>query len=270
MAALELHAYAFAATFRLADVAAAFEGAVATPDADKDRLIARFPSENDGLPRMAFIYDFGAVVFVGLNATDRARHVAALTARLTTEPHAPLTEHFLVEQLPVAQPEVRFDRVLVPEASVAVLDIVALLLAQSAVMDYYREDVDEIGQRSDRITRGLHTTGRIPESIRGLTRFIGSCMATRNDILASLALFDKPDATWDDPVLDRVYIGLREELEIDDRFRVLESKLRSIQDNLVLFVEVSQSRSAWRLEFVVVVLILVEIGLTLWTLWRGP
>jgi uncharacterized Rmd1/YagE family protein len=59
------------------------------------------------------------------------------------------------------------------------------------------------------------------------------------------------------------------ELEIDDRFRAIERKLGMIQDDLVLFVELSQTRTSWRLEVIIVVLILLELLLSLVTLVHG-
>ena len=53
------------------------------------------------------------------------------------------------------------------------------------------------------------------------------------------------------------------------RLRALEAKLRMIQENLVLLVDLSQHRSTWRLELTVVLLIFFEIMISLWQIWRG-
>jgi uncharacterized Rmd1/YagE family protein len=42
-----------------------------------------------------------------------------------------------------------------------------------------------------------------------------------------------------------------------------------IQENLVLLADLYHSRSTWRLELTVVLLILFEILLNLWNLFRG-
>ncbi|HRI52275.1 MAG TPA: RMD1 family protein [Pseudomonadota bacterium] len=133
----------------------------------------------------------------------------------------------------------------------------------------YEEDVQEILSRSEAITRSLQIAGRLPGRVGDLVKFIGSCIATKNGVIATLALFDKPDAAWEVQSLDRLYSSLRLELELDDRFRALEAKLRMIQENLVLLVDLSQHRSTWRLEVTVVLLILFEVLLTLWQMFRG-
>jgi uncharacterized Rmd1/YagE family protein len=78
-------------------------------------------------------------------------------------------------------------------------------------------------------------------------------------VIETLALFDKPEATWEQEALDRLFVRLREMLEIDDRFRALEYRLRVIQENLVLFVDLSRQRSTLYLELLVVLLILIEL-----------
>lgn len=260
-----VHAYAFATTFRLKELVGILPDTEV--ELDKDCLVIRVPGE--AAPRLAVLFDFGALVTIGLPSGERERLIRALNARLAPEPHPPLTEDFLLELRPGGRLEVQFDRVILPEATLPALKVISLILAQSVAMDYYEEDVQEILSRSEAITRSLQAEGRLPGRVGDLVKFIGSCIATKNGVIATLALFDKPDAAWEVQSLDRLYNSLRLELELDDRFRALEAKLRMIQENLVLLVDLSQHRSTWRLEVTVVLLILFEVLLTLWQMFRG-
>jgi uncharacterized Rmd1/YagE family protein len=235
---------------------------------EKDCLVVRL-SPGARTPRLAVLFDFGSVVFVGLSADEREPLIRAISARLSPEPHPPLTEDFLLEISAGEASQVKFDRVVLSEPTLPRLKLISLLLAQSVAMDYYDEDVQEILRRSDAITAVLRSEGRLPGRVDDVVKFIGSCMETKNGVIATLALFDKPEATWEDAELDSLYNRLREELELDDRFRALEAKLRMIQDTLVLLVDLSQYRSTWRLEITVVLLILFEVLLMLWQMFRG-
>jgi uncharacterized Rmd1/YagE family protein len=53
-------------------------------------------------------------------------------------------------------------------------------------------------------------------------------------------------------------------LELDDRYRALDAKLRMFQDNLVLLVELARSRSTLVLEFAVAILIAGEMAIMVW------
>src|SRR5262245_44688832 len=118
MSVTTVHAYGFADTFKLPSLVSAFPPPCEAR-VEKDRLIA-----TAGVGRWALAYDFGAVVFVGVDAESEARTMASLTERLGEAP--PLTEDFIIEDKPGAAFEVRFDRVVVPELTLDVVDIVAL------------------------------------------------------------------------------------------------------------------------------------------------
>jgi len=72
---------------------------------------------------------------------------------------------------------------------------------------------------------------------------------------------DKPDATWDDAAMDRIYNDLRAELDLVDRFGSLEHKLTSVQDGLELVLDVARERRLMVIELTVVILIALELVL---------
>ncbi len=53
-------------------------------------------------------------------------------------------------------------------------------------------------------------------------------------------------------------------LEVDDRYRALEAKLRLFQENLVVLVDLARQRHTLQLEWAVVLLILFEVGVMIW------
>jgi uncharacterized Rmd1/YagE family protein len=259
MPSIPVHAYGFASTFRLRELEPAF-AEMAKTRVEGDQLYATFKKEDS----YALAYDFGAVVFVGVEATTQGRIVGAIVQKLTGEKYPPLTEDFIIETESSTTFEVRFDRVLVPKLTIEIADIVALVLAQSVAMDYYGKDVAEIEEATDRIATELRESGRLRRGIKNLTQFIGLCIATRNDVISTLALFDKPDSTWENEQLDRLWNGLYRMLELDDRYRTLEAKLRMFQDNLVVLVDLARQRHTLALEITVAILIAFEMLIMLW------
>jgi required for meiotic nuclear division protein 1 len=259
MALLPIHAYGFASQFRLRDVASCFTGA-------RLRLSKTQVAAEYGADRFGYAFDFGAIVFVNVSAEERARLLGEVRRRVATdEPHAPLEEEFLIEIAPGTSPEgrVTFDRVTLAEVSSPAFELIALLLAQSVAIDYYEEDLQEILATLDKHIDFVAEKGRIPGSRGDLTRFVARTLATKNQIIAALAVLDKPAVTWEKETLDRLYRALREMLEIDDRFRSLEYKLRTIQESLELFLDLQQTRHGHVLETIVVLLILLEIVMAL-------
>ncbi len=256
--AVSVQAYGFAATFNLKELLSCFKEVDAR--VEKDRLLANF-----GPGRFALAYDFGAIVFIGTEPAEKQAVLDRLITRFH-ESHLPLEESFLIEAHSTGQTEVRFDRVMVPEVTLPVVEIVGEMLAQSVSMDYYASDVLELEGETDRITEELIQKGRVPRDTRALVKFIGQCIATRNDVISTLALFDKPDAAWENEQLDRLWNGLYKMLELDDRYRALEAKLRIFQDNMEVLVDLTRQGQTLRLEVAVVVLIVFEIAVMMWQL----
>lgn len=259
MPVLSALAYGFATTFKMRDVAQCFAGARLRKA--KTQLTAEYGPES-----VAVAYDFGAIVFINVGAEERTRVIGTVLANVAKdEPHPPLEEDFLVEVDPgaPAHGNVHFDRVVVPALTPYVVDIITILLAQSVSIDYYEEDLQEIIQRIDVRTDAMAKHGRLTGSSRELSRFIGNAISTKNQIIAALAVLDKPAVTWENEPLDRLYRAFRAMLEIDDRFRALEYKMRTIQDTLELLLDVMGTRRSHTLELVIVLLIVLEIVLAL-------
>jgi uncharacterized Rmd1/YagE family protein len=105
----------------------------------------------------------------------------------------------------------------------------------------------------------LEMRGTVTLRTRQLHRFIGEAIISRNEVLSVLHLLDKPDATWEDPAMDRIYNDLRAEFDLTDRYAALESKLRRIQEALELVLDVARDRRLFLLEVAVVFLIFLEM-----------
>ena len=153
----------------------------------------------------------------------------------------------------------------VDELSRGRASLIAQTVAQSAAMEYYEQIVERLFERTGRIVDRLESRGTVPLGTRSLNQFIGQAIGTRNEVLSVLHLLDKPDLTWEDAAMDRIYSDLRLEFDLEDRYSALESKLRAIQDTLELVLDVARERRLFLLEVAVVLLILFEV---VWGIWR--
>jgi uncharacterized Rmd1/YagE family protein len=137
--------------------------------------------------------------------------------------------------------------------------VVALIVAQSAALEYYERIVAGLFTRTIDLVDPLERRGSVSARIRRLHRFIGEAIATRSEVFTVLALLDKPDATWDDPAMDRIYDELRAEFDLVDRYATMEQKLHGVREALELVLDVARDRRMWLLEVTIVLLILFEL-----------
>ena len=130
-------------------------------------------------------------------------------------------------------------------------------------MEYYERIVETLFARTNALVERLERRGDVPLLTRPLHRFIGEAIGTRTEVLSVLHLLDKPDATWEDPGMDRIYGDLREEFDLIDRYEALEQKLRSVQEALELVLGVARDRRLVLIEVAIVLLILFELIIAL-------
>lgn len=228
-------------------------------------LVVVKPKQGD----LVVCYDFGAIVFFGVEEGERKRMLELVLAKVGPEPHPPMEESLSLDVQPNASFEVSFDRVVVPALDLPTAQVVALVLAQSVAMEYYEEDVDRIMARLRSITEALSLTGKFSGSVHELIKFIGSGMHTRNQVVFTLALLDTPQLAWSDESLDLLYRGLRTQFEIVDRYNALDHKLTMIQDTFELLADLTQQRRSWVLEVAVAIFVAIEVCLWVYQIWHG-
>ena len=231
-------------------------------------LAASYPEARLGLRDMRlaagdgggiFIYPFGAVVFHDVTPERREAELARLyRARpgLTTQV---VRESFTVREEPGSRVDIAAGSLVVDQFGEDRAAVVALIVAQSAALEYYERIVVGLFTRTVELVDPLEKRGSVSAQIRRLHRFIGEAIATRNEVFTVLALLDKPDATWDDPAMDRIYDELRAEFDLVDRYTTMEQKLDGVQEALELVLDVARDRRMWLLEVTIVLLILFEL-----------
>ena len=215
------------------------------------------PADDDG---GVYIYPFGAVVMHDVPPAAARCRTGEVAQGAPRADRAGDSRRLRGARGSILQPTGIQDGTLhVDRFTPARAGIVALTMAQSAAMEYYERIVEALFERTNVLVDRLEKKGTVPYSTRPLHRFIGEAISTRTEVLSILHLLDKPDATWDDPAMDRIYEDLRAEFDLVDRYAALESKLRSIQEALELVLDVARDRRLFTLEIVVAVLILIEL-----------
>ena len=250
----QFYAVAFEENFALRQIAPSF------PDAKSSPLELFLPVDSDA---GIYIFPFGAIVSHDVPAEHRQRVFERLTQVLPKLTTRVIREDYSVAEDPSAATGISNGTLHVDKLTPARAGIVALTVAQSAAMEYYENIVDAMFVRTAQLVDRMATRGTVPFRVTPLHRFIGEAISSRTEVLAVLHLLDKPDAAWEDPAMDRIYDDLRAEFDLVDRYAALTSKLQSIQDSLVLVLDVARERRLILLEVIVTLLILLEVILSL-------
>ncbi|MBN1283585.1 MAG: RMD1 family protein [Proteobacteria bacterium] len=254
------HGYHLTETLRLKDLERLFEGQAAAQSAN--RLVYREAED-----RYFFVYRFGAVIFFNVTPERRQEVIERIKRIMGYGPDLLTSEDFAVEVRSGEPCSVRFERAIIDRLTLERIDILALVLAQSVALEHFEINVDQMIRESAGIGKALRKHGRMARSTRDIKKFIGKCIVTKQELVASLYLLDKPDETWNDQVLDSLYHGGYGMFELRERYKTIDYKLRMVQENLELISDLLQHRTANALEWAIIILILIEIPLFVFDLF---
>lgn len=214
-----------------------------------------------------YLLNYGVVIFGNYTKYQKEEFLEYLKQFCTSWISSPLQEEYAVEVDENTQrPTVSSSALLLPETYHSVLGIRLAMLytGQSVALDYYEQLTYQALNETHQYTRQMEKNGKVNASKRNLLRFIGRSMNIKNSVVDNLYILDDPGIVWDDPELDRINKGLKDTFDIQLRFRDLDSKLRIIQDNLKLFTDLLQHRESARLEWIIIILILIEVVNMFW------
>ena len=254
----QFYAIAFAENLSLRELAAQY------PEARASLHELYLPVNSSG---GIYIFPFGAIVFHNVQAARREQELARLERAHPGLRAQVVREDYSLTEEPESAVGLTDGNLRVDKLTTARAGVVALTVAQSAAMEYYEQVVDSLFARTSRLVERMERRGTVSLRTRPLVRFIGEAISNRNEVLSILHLLDKPDATWEDPAMDRIYDDLRTEFDLADRYSAMEHKLGSVQDALELIVDVARDRRLLLLEVAVAILILTEILLPLFRVY---
>lgn len=206
-----------------------------------------------------FVLNYGVVVFADVDDLQRSTFISFLTKYCINHLENHLQEDFVIEKKGIPQPEFSYNSLLVSEINDDVIRIVMLQVAQSLALDFYQEVAQQIFDSSVNLTNQLENYGKLKISKQKLLKFIGKTLNTKNRIIDNLYIYDTHPVVWEDEFLGKVNDGLTKTFDIAIRFKELEYMLKRVENNLSVFVELTDAKESKRLELVVIILILIEV-----------
>ena len=109
------------------------------------------------------------------------------------------------------------------------------------------------------LRRRLERKGTLDISGRNLKKYIGKTLNLKNRIAENLYIFDSPPETWDDEQLNKIDTELKRTFDLQERFRNISEGLQIVKENLELFKDLLQYKNSNMLEWIIIVLIAVEV-----------
>jgi len=137
-------------------------------------------------------------------------------------------------------------------------------LAQSVKLGHFEVMAQGVIQKNAFIPRRLAESGKIPLRSKALAKLRGTLFSVKSDIVLNFNLLDTPEFFWSYPELEPTYKLVARYLDLDPRISVLNKKLETIHELLNMLASEQHHHHSTVLEWIVIVLIAVEVALFFW------
>ena len=228
------------------------------------RLPAVLFAMRSGKDGYAVLFRYGVAVLFGMDALEQANFLKELLPWVTS-PFDLAEEETVTIGLAAEEPEgVGGTGVSFKAWDAGRLELLAHVLAKSAVLSYYEIRIAETFERIEPIAADMQKGGPSRGKARDLLQHFGNVLSIQRQMIGQVEIEDKPDILWDmPPELERLYGRLEDEFEIRERHSILLHKLELIHRTAETMLGLLQDRRSLHVEWYIVILIVIEILLTL-------
>lgn len=214
----------------------------------------------------AVLFRFGVVCAAGLTAEEESRLLRQVKELVVDPRSQGGSEETELLISPGGEEGIDAQgRIVLRELSAGRVQVVASVLAKSAVLSDYEGEVAAVFERIEPFAAQLQKA-RLPRSNKALLRELGDVLVIQSRMIGRAEVSEKPDITWELPELDRLYERLAMEFELREREQALTRKLQLIQLAANNYLDLLSAQRTLRVEWYIVILILAEILLILYEL----
>ena len=213
---------------------------------------------SNGTEKFVYVFQYGVMAFFNHSTQEINTIIEQLNPEATPWQEQDLKETIRVFVAEGAQ-KVAFDRVTLAHFDPEAIRLVMLNTSQSVALDQYLEITDQLLAETNKYTKSLELKWKLDISGIKLKRFIGKVLNIKNQISENLYIFDSPDITWENESLNTLNIALKQTFDLKDRYRYINERTAIIKEDLELFKDIMEHRESSKLEWIIILLILVEV-----------
>lgn len=211
----------------------------------------------------AWVFDYGVVIFWGIPEHLKSNLLQRLNDFLV-DPINKLEMENYTFTLDAPANSVGSDQIALHSNNKMDRLAVSHALAQSVKLARFEEIAQQVISDNAYIPKTLANKGRIPLSRKAVAQLRGRLFSTKSDIILKFNLLDTPEFFWDHPELEPLYQMAARYFEVVPRTELLNKKLATIHELLEMLATEQNHAHSSKLEWIIIILIAVEIVLAFW------
>lgn len=210
-----------------------------------------------------FIFGYGCIVFWGGSQEEEEQFIKSIEDSTHN-----MSKNFVCDAfsyyIKVGQkPHMFNDNIILGEDNLTHKLAFSYGLSQSVKLSFFEELVDLTVSKTKNIPKQLAEKGRISLPRNEISKQMGHIFIVRNLINLHSKILDTPDYFWENPNLEPLYESTLKDLDIKKRVDLLNRRLEMIQELYSILGGESQHRHSAFLEWIIILLIALEIALLL-------
>lgn len=213
---------------------------------------------------LSIVFAYGAVVHWNVSGEQQAK-LHQLLLEHAEKPMAAIEDDHFTFILNASVTRIVQDHIEVASADPIVLFSLSQGMAQSIKLAAFETHAITTINNTKYIPISLAENGSIRLSRRNIAKIRGQLFLTKSDIILNYDLLDTPDFFWEYPEYEEYYGIAAKYLEISQRTNVLSKKLETIHELFEMLADEQKHRHSSLLEWIIIVLIAVEIGMTIFS-----
>lgn len=218
---------------------------------DSDELFLRVDES------YVYIFQYGMISFFNMTKKSINEFIREVKPYCSNFLKEKLSEE--VKVIVSNRTKVEFNHIELSDLEPEKIRLVMLNTSQSVALNRYSDITESLIIETNEHTKYLEKVGKLNISGVKLKRFIGKVLNIKNRISENLYIFDAPEITLEDEKLNKLNMELKIIFDLEDRYHLIEHRLDIIKENLELFKDILEHKESSKLEWIIIVLILVEV-----------
>lgn len=211
-----------------------------------------------GPEQFIYVFKYGVVCFLNYDPIKISEFFQLIIPFCKNPFVEQLSEEFQIETN-AKENKIGYNKIEIVTSATDIFRLIMLNVSQSVALDYYSEQTTKLLEEANYHTQSLARKGKFGISGNNLKKYIGKTLLLKNRIAENLYIFDSPPETWEDENLNKIDTELKKTFDLQERFRNVSDGLQIVKENLELFKDLLQYRNSTVLEWVIIILILVEV-----------
>lgn len=210
--------------------------------------------------KFVVVLKYGVAVFWGFSDGDINEFLGQISPFIVDKFKVP-GEEFSEISIQAQEDEVKENKIYLKGVNIKKVALISLILGRSVALENFEEQVNKALSDFEEVIDSFAKSGKSKLTTRSLLKKVGLAMKIQYSAVNQMAMLDRPDITWEDGGLDVFYNELAEEFEIEDRYVILNEKLKMLFRNVEFIVDMLDARRGTLMELIIIILILIEIVL---------